>query len=542
DAYDLLDYHLQVPREYLDAGQITPLFHNVYSFYPLGAEMIYLFMMSLQGGVNEGMYLATLVHGLFGVLAVAGMFFGLRDSLGRFRPWAAALMLATVPGVIFYSWLAFSELAMICYMVLGLFWLKRWIVCRDIRTAIMTGLMCGCACSVKYLSVGMIALPIFLVMFLFAIAASRRIWWHVITAVILCIVVMGPWLVRNAVFTKNPVFPLATKFFGRGHWSSQVEQRWVHGHSGGRRPPVPAVPGWDAGSENRLKMLWTNFFGSEFSGLGVTWLAILSSLWIVVEKKWRHDAWLFALMFIIAVQLAMWFLFAPNMPPRFILPSSAAAVLLAAEGLTRLRWRGKSTAFLSSIILAAVVIFDFAGAFGIWLRQTKDTRDIVPVPADVFMRQMSPGADIYKLGPQAKVLLVGDAAVFYYPSNVIYCTPFDNNPLDIVPQEAVNKLANMGVTHILVNWREIWRLAGTYGFPAKLTSGLYDLQLGGKTPPTLPVLDELIKRGATVQHFGGEYPFPMPQERRKKWNPFLMPPNWPVFSIYTLPDFVTKNN
>lgn len=534
DAYDVLDYHLQVPREYLDAGRIIPLWHNAYSFYPLGAEMLYLFMMALQGGANEGMYLATLAHGLFGALAVAGLFFGMRDS-GRFKSWAAAAMFATVPGVILYSWVAFSELAMICYMVLGLFWLRRWLACPDVRTAMMTGLMCGCACSVKYLSVGMIALPILGAMFISSAILIRKKMWHVIAAGVFCVVMMAPWLARNAAYTGNPVFPLATQILGRGHWSTQVEQRWVAGHAGKKNPPVPAVQGWQASQENRVQLIWKNFVGSEIAGMGVTVFAILSAIWIIVRRRWREDAWLLLLMFVIAVQMALWFAFAPNMPPRFILPASACTALLAADGLTRLRWnRMKSAAGLSAVILGAVVVFNLFGAFGVWLNDTKKLRDIPPMSVDEITRNNLPYSAVYNLGPQARVLLVGEAAAFYYPSNVIYCTPFDNNPLDVMPQEAMMKLRNLGVTHILVAWPELWRLAGTYGYPARLTDGLYELQLAGKSP-TLPVLDELVKRGATVENFGSIAPYPAPLEFRKKWNPFAMPQHWPVYSLYTLP-------
>ena len=41
DFYDVLEYHLQVPREFLQAGRVEFLPHNVYSQYPLGVEMLF---------------------------------------------------------------------------------------------------------------------------------------------------------------------------------------------------------------------------------------------------------------------------------------------------------------------------------------------------------------------------------------------------------------------------------------------------------------------------------------------------------------------
>jgi hypothetical protein len=49
NGYDATIYHLQVPREWFEAGLITPLKHNVYSYFPFGVEMHYLLAMHLKG-------------------------------------------------------------------------------------------------------------------------------------------------------------------------------------------------------------------------------------------------------------------------------------------------------------------------------------------------------------------------------------------------------------------------------------------------------------------------------------------------------------
>ena len=49
-GYDVTEYHLQVPREWFEAGKIVPLHHNVFSFFPFNVEMHYLLAMQLSGG------------------------------------------------------------------------------------------------------------------------------------------------------------------------------------------------------------------------------------------------------------------------------------------------------------------------------------------------------------------------------------------------------------------------------------------------------------------------------------------------------------
>jgi len=59
-GYDVAEYHLQVPREWYEAGRIVPLRHNVFSYFPMGVEVHYLLAMEIDGGPWEGMYLAQL--------------------------------------------------------------------------------------------------------------------------------------------------------------------------------------------------------------------------------------------------------------------------------------------------------------------------------------------------------------------------------------------------------------------------------------------------------------------------------------------------
>ncbi len=60
NGYDVVEYHLQVPREWYEAGRIIPLHHNVFSYFPFNVEMQYLLAMDLHGawGPWAGMYLA----------------------------------------------------------------------------------------------------------------------------------------------------------------------------------------------------------------------------------------------------------------------------------------------------------------------------------------------------------------------------------------------------------------------------------------------------------------------------------------------------
>ena len=67
DAAAVTGRYLQLPREFLCAGRVTGLDHNVFSHGPLMTEMLGLLGMVLRGGAYEGTYLARFIGGLFAV-------------------------------------------------------------------------------------------------------------------------------------------------------------------------------------------------------------------------------------------------------------------------------------------------------------------------------------------------------------------------------------------------------------------------------------------------------------------------------------------
>ncbi len=48
NGYDVLEYHLELPREYALLNSTAPLSHNIYSFLPANVEMLYLYLMQIS--------------------------------------------------------------------------------------------------------------------------------------------------------------------------------------------------------------------------------------------------------------------------------------------------------------------------------------------------------------------------------------------------------------------------------------------------------------------------------------------------------------
>jgi hypothetical protein len=530
DSYDVLEYHLQVPREYHDAGQISGLQHNAYSYYPSGVETLSLLAMTLRGGPHDGAYAAKFVHGLFAVLAVAAIMSSLRGPSPR-GPFAGVL-LATTPFVIYLGGMAMVEMASICYLVLACLWLRQWITAPTWRPACLIGVMIGAACATKYLAILFVAAPVVAGMLLVTLLTSNRIATirHLAPVILLAAVTLSPWLVRNQLLTGNPVFPLATNVLGRGHWSAESEQRWIDGHAPGAHAPVPTPQGWEAAGppSSRLVLFYDHFLKDQLFGQFCIILTAIA-LCMLVAAKGATDPWDWALLSIMAVQLALWTWLTRDMPGRFLTPIIAPMVLIVGGLLERISKMRGNPFRMQNIEkrhwgpMGAGVIFTVAAGLNL-LAAYDNAKFVAPLnspdpingfPVAMLMEYERTNLD---LPEEARPMLVGGATPFYMPTGTHYATVFDSHPLvemieaDLSPQEAMDQLKEMGVTHVLVNWYAIIRLANTYGFPQALAAdamGCFEGTWGFAGPdterpwrftaqPSLSVMDRMLPLGVTM--------------------------------------------
>ena len=97
--FDVLEYHLQVPKEWHQAGRIGHLSHNVYGNMPLGAELAALWSMTLATGDESwfhGALAGKVLIGLFTVsVAVALGSVATREAGPRAGAFASVLFLST---------------------------------------------------------------------------------------------------------------------------------------------------------------------------------------------------------------------------------------------------------------------------------------------------------------------------------------------------------------------------------------------------------------------------------------------------------------
>ena len=500
DSAQLLTRHLQLPREFYQAGRVQALPHNVYSHHPLSMEMLQLLGMCLRGGAYQGMYLARLIGGLFAVLAVAAV--AGSPPQETFRARAATALLATAPWVLYLAWLPMPELACLSYLTLGMLWLRQWMQRPEATTAACIGLMLGAGMGASYVAAGMLAAPLLLVMLAVTFRRPGRL-AHVALAGGLAAAMFAPWAVRNAAATGNPLFPLATKQLGQGRWDNQTARRWRDAHALGARPPVPVPPEFSAPPRPTRRERFTAFvLGPGLTmrtfpgrpvpihtviGAGVL-LVLLGTLFGMFARPRGPTAWDWALLGVLLIQMLLWILLTPNMPARTAAICIAPITLLCAGGLARLagvkqvRWLrqtagvgGRWGLAPAALLVIACAILNFMSARAYWAAETgKTSTALVGRPAAKLAER---GREYLAANAAAKtggLALIGEARAFYFPAGARYATAFDVHPLaesfrrSRSSSQLAQQLRSAGITHVYVAWARIEHLAQTVGWPTEM--------------------------------------------------------------------------
>ena len=239
-GYDALSYHLQVPRDWLQAGSMRPLPHLAYAGFPGFVEGAFMHLMAMRSDPRQAALACQVLHASMMLAAAATVGECARPLGGARAAGLAMLAMLATPWITVTGSLAYSEAG----VMLGLALAMRaaalpggW--CAGIASGLAIASMVGAKASSAAL-----ALPAALAWTLITSRHALDLRWWVSTAGVASLA-MFPWLLRNAIATGAPVFPLLAGTLGAGWWSPEQAARWDGAHRNGEA--------WIG----RLHALWT---------------------------------------------------------------------------------------------------------------------------------------------------------------------------------------------------------------------------------------------------------------------------------------------
>ena len=494
-GYDVLEYHLQTPREYFEAGRISFLPHNVYASFPQQVEVLYLLLMHLTGDAYAAAIPAQLLHALLGALALAVLC--LWTTAGSAR-WVVALVAGTTPWLAYLGSLAYVECGLLFFAAVATVLVVEWVQAAAAggwRQAAAAGLCAGLAAGCKYTALVLVVVGLLIAALVAARAGWRRRAAFAVVFGVAAAVAVGPWLVRNAAFTRNPVYPFAYSWFGGEAWSAEQAEQWRVGHRvptehGGVGGRLALAFGELVGRGDGGSVAWRpGLFGVGLLAVGLLGLAVARSRVAVLLAAWT------------GVMLLAWGAMT-HMPGRFVVPIVIPLALAVGRAVMRPRV-GVVFVVLSLIVAAtngAQLVSLVRSHSAFWSRLGVSMVSLAGA-TDGFAAAQPLNAI---LPEDTYTWLVGDAAVYYIDRRVHYTVVFSRDPwiafaageaaegaaMVAAPTAAqcVDWLRERSVTHVVFNWPEIERLRRTYGFSPQVTrawvaelsaTGLRQIDVGG---------------------------------------------------------------
>jgi 4-amino-4-deoxy-L-arabinose transferase-like glycosyltransferase len=212
---DALTHHLFIPKLFLLHGGIYEISHIPFSYYPMNLDLLYLIPLAFNNDIAP-----KFIHFAFALITAFMIFRYLYRRTSPFCAWLGVLFFLTLPVIVRLSSTVYVDLGLICFFFAALLYLFDWVESGfRPRPLIISGIFCGLALGTKYNGlVGLFLLGLF-VPFVYArvragtryVSLKAAAWGALF--VLVSLLVFSPWMVRNVVWTGNPVYPLYNKVF-----------------------------------------------------------------------------------------------------------------------------------------------------------------------------------------------------------------------------------------------------------------------------------------------------------------------------------------
>ncbi len=220
---DALIHHLQIPKLYLQHGGMYELPDLFFSYYPMNLQVLYLWALWLGSDI-----LPKYIHMFFAFATALLLHRHLRKRLSSTYAWLGVVFFLSIPVIIKLSITVYVDLGLIFFSTAALLMLFRWLETQRLRDLLLAGGCCGLAIGTKYNGLLILFLLTFMVPVLFIRSQEQgqKVALPALKATVLfcfaALLATSPLLIRNTVWTGNPLYPLYKSVFKKINQSNTV--------------------------------------------------------------------------------------------------------------------------------------------------------------------------------------------------------------------------------------------------------------------------------------------------------------------------------
>jgi 4-amino-4-deoxy-L-arabinose transferase-like glycosyltransferase len=499
---DALTHHLALPKLYLKHGGLVEFPDIPFSYYPMNLDLLYLAALAFGNDI-----VPKYIHLVFGLFTAGLMYHYLKIRMGLMFGLLGALLWLSTPIVARLASEVYVDLGVAFFGFASIYMLIRWIESGfKTRFLIWSGVWCGLSLGTKYNALLILAILALMVPFIRSRIGSNQTQSrrkgesctnekgtnvHSLTPglkdtksvllaltcfVGIALIVFSPWMIRNMVLKKNPIYPMFKKVFNSGdnpgmEWSrtstmvqdtsgTMAVRHLVFKESLAYMALMPLrifYEGRDDSPRHFDGKL--NPFLLFFSIAGFLPIGIIANRLRTEQRIWSWFAVLFVLIAFFTAPIRI----------RYIVPALPAVVVLCMIGIFRL-WEfiHKTRAPILKNIFKVVLIATIAVMLTYNISYFVDRfRKVAPlgyingvVTRDAYITERRPEYPLIKYindNIAADAIILGlflGQRRYYFDCDVIFSEDLLQQSLKVTSEggDVASKLRGQGVTHLMIRW------------------------------------------------------------------------------------------
>jgi len=234
---DALIHHLAIPKLYLRHGGMFEIPAFSYSYYPMNLDLLYLVSLYFKNDI-----LPKFIHFAFALATVSMIYQYLKRQINTQYALLGSLFFLSIPIIVCQSSTVYVDLGLVCFLFAAITYLFQWI--KDdfkFKYFIVSAVFCGLALGTKYNGlIGLLLLGLF-VPFVYAryhsgdSSHTGKALGYSAGYIFIALIVFSPWMIRNVIWTGNPVYPLYQSVFNSGIAASMEN---IDENASGKRSPM----------------------------------------------------------------------------------------------------------------------------------------------------------------------------------------------------------------------------------------------------------------------------------------------------------------
>jgi len=368
-ARDALIHHLAIPKLWLVHGGFYETAWAGFSYYPMNLSLLYLVPLYFGNDI-----LPNFIHLGFGVGTALLLYFYLNKKAGQPAGLLGALMFISLPTILRTATTAYVDVGLVFFITLSVLAYVYW---RDTEYKMSGWLLVsatamGLALGTKYSALPAWFFLTLALVFLYAKETGRQ--WpalqYGLLFFVISLVVFSPWLIKNAILTGNPLYPLFKSVFGNHGISMEGAYSAMSGETGGSMFRTRHLF-WSESMWETLLIPFRFFLQGQdhnpryFDGV-LNPVLLFAAPFAFINKKMQTEKLLFLSLAVFVILLAF---FMDQHRIRYILPAIPFVIILAVLGFVNLfGWimekpKPLQTVFLTAFVLVLAVMIGFNAVY-----------------------------------------------------------------------------------------------------------------------------------------------------------------------------------